>query len=801
MTDRAKQVHRIFTEALELEADEREAFLTEACADDAAIRREVDELLDTPVTVGGFFDELAERAGLSDPPAVRGDPLLPSQKPELAGRQIGPYRLVREIGAGGMGTVYLAERQTEEFTQKVAVKLLQAGLVSEDIRRRFLQETRILARLEHPGIGRFIDAGVTDDGQPFYAMEYVYGQSLLEYCDDRELSTRKRLEVFKGVCEPVRYAHAQLIVHRDLKPGNILVTPDGHVKLLDFGIAKAVDPDVEPGATATIPFFTPAYASPEQARGDRATTLSDIYSLGVLLYELLSGRRPYDFSELSPAQIQQAVCEVMPQRPSAAVSREPTEGGTVRPGISTQQIGEFRSTTPDRLRKQLSGDLDRIVMKALSKEPERRYQSVADLGEDIDRYLQGRPVEAQPDSLGYRVRKFASRHKVGVVAAGLVFVSLVTGAVATMWQAQVARTQAAIASDEAEKAQRVADLMVEIFRLSDPSQSLGETVTAREILDTGTERIQREFTDQPLVQAQLLTRVAGVYGNLGLLDRGEALVRQAVALQEESDEDALVVSESFSQLGDLLEAAGRRDQSIEAYRRTIELRADAPPPDSVTAHAQVNLAWALRDFGEHAEAEALFRSALEIQQQLGNERSADMISTYSGLAAVMHDQGSREAADSIFETVIAEYGTSVGDPHPLAATALINVGMVRRLQDRLAEAAPLVETAVGMRRRLYDPGHPELTEALNEWGALLHSLGRHAESIAVFEEAIAAADARLGRDHPLSASLRGRMALPLASAASRLGSRPETSIWPRAGWPWPTTVRARVARTGPRCSI
>ena len=688
MSDRAKRIHEIFTEALGLDGPEREAYLVETCAGDAEIRREVDDLLDTPVTMGGFFDELAERAGLSDSASAPRDPLLPRPGPDLAGRTIGPFGLIREIGSGGMGTVYLAERQTEEFRQKVALKLLSSSVVSEDIRRRFLQETRILARLEHPGIGRFIDAGVTDEGQPFYAMEYVYGQSLLEYCDDRELTTRERLEVFKGVCEPVRYAHAQLIVHRDLKPGNILVTPDGHVKLLDFGIATAVDPEIDPAATATIPFFTPAYASPEQARGERATTLSDIYSLGVLLYELLSGRRPYDFSALSPSQVQQAVCEVTPERPSAAIQRDPTEGGTVRPGISTQQIGEYRSTTPDRLRKQLSGDLDRIVMKALSKEPERRYQSVADFAEDIDRYLEGRPVVAQADSLSYRARKFATRHKVGVAAAGLVVVSLVAGAIATLWQAERARAQAAIAADEAEKAQRVADLMVEIFRLSDPTQSLGETVTAREILDAGTERIQQEFNDQPLVQAQLLTRVSGVYGNLGLLDRGESLVRQAITLQEDWNEDPLVVSESFSQLGDLLEAAGRRDQSIEAYRRTIELRATVPAPDSVTAHAQVNLAWALRDFGEHAEAEALFRSALATQQQLGNESSADLISTFSGLAAVLHDRGSREAADSLFETVIAEYGASVGDPHPLAATALLSVGLVRRLQDRLSEAAP-----------------------------------------------------------------------------------------------------------------
>ena len=768
-------MHELFTAALDLEGAEREAFLDRECGTEPDTRAEVQALLDTPAEADGFFEELADRAGLSGDAATDAQPF--GQMSRLIGRSIGPYRLVRELGSGGMGTVYLADRETDEFRQQVAVKLLQPGVATDVIRRRFLEETRILARLEHPGIGRFIDAGVTDDGQPFYAMEFVFGQTLLEYCDDRELTTRERLEVFQAVCEPVRYAHAQLIVHRDLKPGNILVTPDGHVKLLDFGIAKAIDPDLEPGATATVPFFTPAYASPEQASGDRATTLSDVYSLGILLYELLAGRRPYEVSALTPAQVQQVVCDVMPTRPSSAVGREMTNGDQ-RSGLGPQQIGARRSTTPEKLRRQLSGDLDRIVMKTLAKDPERRYSSVAALAEDIDRYLDGRPVLAQADSVTYRASKFASRHKVGVVAAGVVLLSLIGGAVATAWQAQQVRVQAAIASDEAAKAQRVADLMVDIFRLSDPSQSLGTTMTARQVLDEGADRIQREFEDQPLVKAQLLTRVAGVYGNLGLLDRGESLVRQAIDLQTTESEDPLLVGESYSQLGDLLEAEGRRDQSIEAYREAIALRSGSTEPDSVTAHAQVNLAWALRDFGEHEEAEALFRTALATQKALGDQSSADVLSTYSGLAAVLHDQGSRLAADSIFQTVIDRYGASDGAPHPLAATAMINVGMVRRLQDRLTEAAPLVETALEMRRRLYESGHPELTEAINEWGSVLHGLGRHREAVAVYEEGIAAADTRLGRDHPLSMSMRGRLALPLGAIGEyeRAGALQDTAF-------------------------
>jgi len=774
----ARRIHEIFTRALELDPHELVAFLDAEC-ESLQIRKEVEALLDTAPGADAYFGDLADRVGLTGPgPAPDGAGGEPTPTPadedpspiphgiwdsgdyraleRQVGKKVGPYTLVRRLGAGGMGTVFLAERETEEFRQRVAIKFLQAAVATPAIHRRFLEETRILARLEHPGIGRFIDAGVTSDGHPYYAMEYVFGQNLLEYCDDRELATEDRLRVFLGVCDPVRYAHAQLIVHRDLKPGNILVTPEGHVKLLDFGIAKVLDPDAD-DLTATMPFFTPAYASPEQARGDRATALSDVYSLGVLLYQLLSGRRPYEVGQLTPAQIQLAICEMPVERPSSAIGRESTGGTKRAEGLSTEEVGRRRSTTPAALRRRLSGDLDHIVLKAMAKEPERRYGSVGELADDIARYLEGRPVLAQPDSLSYRARKFVARHKVAVVAGSLVALSLIGGTIATAWQAHRVRVQATIASVEAVKAQRVADLMVDIFRLSDPSQTLGSTVTAREILDRGADRIQREFDDQPLVKAELLTQVAGVYGNLGLIDRGEALIREAIDIQRANDEDDLVVSKSLSQLGDLLELARRRDESAEVYREALALREDIRGPDSVTAHARLNLAWALRELGEGEEAESLFRSALETWQALGNETTADLMSTYSGLAAVLHDRGSQGAADSVFEAVIAEYATNDGPPHPLAATALINVGMVRRLQDRYAEAARLLETGLAMRRRLYDPGHPDLIEAMNEYGAVLNSLGRHEEAKALFEEAIAAADVRLGRGHALSASLRERL--------------------------------------------
>lgn len=368
-------------------------------------------------------------------------PALPG--PSWEGRRVGSYEIRGEVGRGGMGTVYRAVRADDAFHKEVALKLVRSGRSSTEVLKRFRAERQILARLDHPNIARLLDGGATEEGAPYLVMEYVVGRPIDAYCEERALRTSARLTLFRAVCAAVQYAHQNLVVHRDLKPGNILVTEDGVPKLLDFGIAKVLadDPTEAPTQTA-FPALTPDYASPEQVRAEPVTTASDVYSLGVVLYEVLTGHRPYRVGTPVPAEIVRVVCELEPQKPSTIVRRARTTEATTESATAPAYSAAPRPETDDpRLRQlagELQGDLDTIVLKALRKEPSRRYASAQDLSDDIGRYLDGRPVLARADTLGYRAAKFVRRHKAAVASAGLVFLSLVGGIVATAAQARIA---------------------------------------------------------------------------------------------------------------------------------------------------------------------------------------------------------------------------------------------------------------------------------------------------------------------------------------------------------------------------
>jgi serine/threonine-protein kinase len=744
--ERWARVQELFSQALEETVADRAAFLTSQCGDDTALLEEVASLL-----------EAHERGGPVAAPS--------HETPKVAvpiEEWIGPFRILESLGEGGMGTVYLAEREGAGFTQRVALKLIRAGFADPLLERRLVSERRILARLEHPGIARLIDGGATTAGQPYFAMEQVEGSNVIDYCDQNRLTIPERLRLFLDICAPVHYAHQQLVVHRDLKPNNILVTEEGHPKLLDFGIAKLLDPTQGlEGATRTAPWFTPAYASPEQIRGEQVGTPSDIYALGILLYEMVVGRRPYELSARSPAEIERVVCERIPEPPSVAVTRPPSapaDGSTNGP--SADAVSRARRSTPVRLRRQLSGDLDTIVLKALAKEPSRRYASVQQLADDIHQYLDGRPVLARPDSLRYRAGKFVQRHRTSVAAAAIVAVSLIGGILAAAWQARRATEQASIAQGEAEKAGLVTGLMVDLFRLSDPSETLGDTVTARQILEQGVVRIEREFGDQPDVQASVFAEVAQVYLNLGLLPRAESLVRRALGLREElTGPSSLDVAETLSQLGEIQALQGKREEAVGLYRRAIAIRAErVPTADTLLAATQANLAWELRALGQHDEAAELFQEALAIQRaQLGDDRP-EVASTLLGLAATHHDRGSFDEAEALFQTALAPYDTSVGKPHPMAATALLNIGMIRRLRAQYAEAEPLLRSALTMRTALYEPDHPKVLEVVHHLGTDLYEVGQYAEAERVLADGLKRANLALGHDHPIAGSIRESLA-------------------------------------------
>jgi len=484
---RWEQVKQIFHTALEEPAQKRRQYLQEACAGDQALLAEVERLLANDRLAGDFMEELA--AGDA------ANALIREHSRASEGKQIGPYRLLREIGQGGMGTVYLAERADAQYQKQVAIKLVRPGLDSQSVVDRFRHERQILAGLDHPNIAKLLDGGVSEDGLPYFVMDFIEGLPVDEYCDQRQLPLVRRLELFRVVCSAVHYAHQNLVVHRDLKPSNILVTADGTPKLLDFGIAKIVNPapSSDPDEATTLRFLTPEYASPEQARSQPITTASDVYSLGVLLYKLLTGQSPYRLESRSAPDLARAICEEEPERPSL-VERE-TE--REREGEKEKQRkSRFPSFSPSlRLsvsRSQLRGDLDNIALMALRKEPQRRYSSVEQFSEDIRRHLEGLPVIARKDTVVYRTTKFIQRHKAGVGAMALMLLILLAGVLATQRQARIAERRF-------NDVRKLSNSL--LFELHDAIQNLPGATPARELLVKRAleylDRLAAEAADDP----------------------------------------------------------------------------------------------------------------------------------------------------------------------------------------------------------------------------------------------------------------------------------------------------------------
>src|SRR6185295_13117200 len=535
-SERWHEVDRLFADALDRPPAERPAYLDEACGGDAVLRREVERLL--------AADQAGSRFLVSSP----GELLRLVLDRQEEGGSLGPYRLLRKIGSGGMGTVYLARREDEHYQRDVAVKVLRSGLATTEAFHRFLAERQILANLEHPNIARLYDGGSTDDGRPYLVMELVEGVPVDQYCDQHRLTVDQRLALFQKICAAVQYAHQNLLVHRDLKPANILITPEGEPKLLDFGIAKRLAP--QPGSSLQetrtgLRMLTPSHASPEQVRGEAITTASDVYSLGVILFELLAGRGPYQISAELQYEIERATCEQEPDRPSAAL---------LRPGSpSAEETALARKTRPQALARRLRGDLDNIVLTALRKEPRRRYGSASQLAEDLERHLQNLPVTARPDTLRYRTRKFVRRHRTAV-AATVAVILLVAGAVASL------AAQGRVLAQERDKARYALSFLVDTFKQADPYHTQGERLTAREILDQGADRISRELAGQPDVQAAVMDAIGEVDLGLGRYDKAEPLLKRSLALRwQVLGTTSLEVAESLEHL-----AALRNERSDQA---------------------------------------------------------------------------------------------------------------------------------------------------------------------------------------------------------------------------------------------
>ena len=688
-SDRWNRVAELFDAAVALSGAERTRFLEQECGDDPELRVEIESLLAADEDDSEFME---------DSPLEVPRELFADTPTELSGEKFGAYRIIREIGRGGLGTVYLGQRADEAFEKEVAIKAVRRGLDTEDILRRFRAERQILAQLDHPNIARLIDAGSTEEGRPYFVMEYVEGEPICSYCETRKLSTTERLQLFRLVCSAVTYAHQRLVIHRDIKPSNILVSADGVPKLLDFGIAKLLSAGDEmftqtaPGLRA----MTPEYASPEQVRGLPITTSTDIYSLGVLLYELLTGRTPYRLTAHSHEELSRAVTDQIPERPSTAVA--------------SNQEPRHNTAAPS-----LRGDLDNIVLMALRKEPERRYSSVAQISEDIRRHLEGLPVIAHKDTFTYRAAKFVRRNKVGVAAAALVLLSLITGLALALTQARIAREQRDAAHRATARAEKTSRFLQGFFSSANPrwyGRGKGRTdVTVREAIDDAAQRIDTELANEPEVRGDLHHTVGEIY-----------------------------------------RVGGDYETALKHFRRSLDSYREAhgePHPKVAMAlyYLAVGMAWT----GVAVEeAETLLREGIAMMRQTDPENVnlpymlQELVAYISQSEKRSRNENRLQEAQRLIDEAGRLFVRHYGEDHTATRTTQGGVATLAFLRGDLARAETMMEAIVlrGKEEGSEDPGW------LFSLAEVKLALGKGAEAEALFEQALELGRRQWGANDP-----------------------------------------------------
>jgi serine/threonine-protein kinase len=745
-------LQKLFEAAIALPAAERAAYLDAHCRGDYELRREVDAMLASESGATGFLGGIV---------AAASEAFTSAEPSDIAGQHIGPYRIVRLLGRGGMGNVYLAERD-DAFRMRVALKVVRGILSGTDMATRFRTERQILASLEHPGIARLLDGGATSADEPYLVMEYVNGVPIDQYCDAQRLTIDARLDLFLQTCAAVQYAHAQLIVHRDIKPANILVTAAGAPKLLDFGIAKLVSPDsVQQTIVATATgarMLTPSHASPEQVRGEPISTASDVYSLGVLLYELLSGQSPYRFRSGTPGEMERLICEEEPELPSSAASHD---AGDDAPNAET--VSRARSTTPDRLRRRLAGDLDIIVATALRKEAARRYASVESLADDVRRHRAGLPIAARRDTLRYRAGKYVRRNRAAVFTAAAVLLGLagVTGFYTMRLAEERDRARAAAA-----KAEQVAAFLTELFAISDPGRSRGETVTARELLTRGAERIRSDLAGQPDVQADLMDLMGNVHFGLGLYDEAIPLLEQSLATRRRTlGETHVDVAHTLNALGVAYRLRGDYAAAESLAAQGLEIQRRLHTGEHVeVAHSIADYAEVLRVRGDLPRAESLYSEALEMRRRLLGDEHADVADTKNNLALALDARGDHAGAIAMHREALAVRMRLFGENHIDVANSYDNLALALAASGEYAEAERLGRDALRLNRVLLGESEPRTVRIEARLARTLFARGDRAAAEPMARRALAAFRARLGDQHPYVAQSLNDLAEMRAAA-------------------------------------
>ena len=741
-----QQLEELFAAALERPADQRNEFLNEMC-EDQALRRKLQDLLDSHEQADAFFDGFAREVATSSP--------LELETATRSGIRFGPYQTEQVIGQGGMGVVFLARRVDGEFEQQVALKLIHLDMETPHHRARFLAERQLLARLSHPNIARLLDGGVTDESRPYFVMEYVQGVPITRYCRDRRLPLTERLDLFRSVINAVSYLHRNLVVHRDLKPSNILVERGGQVKLLDFGVAKLLSDELGPTeSTRTgLKHLTPQYAAPEQFAGGLVTTATDVYSLGLVLYELLTGQRPPErtedeFSWTGSPEVTTAPSKLIRSK------RQGVENGQGKSaGEPAEAVLTWRS---------IAGDLDNICLKALQAEPDRRYPSAEQFGQDIDRHLSGVPVLARNNTFSYRLSKFVQRHRWTAAATGVLAVLVVAGFLRERGLRDEAELAQITAIREASKAMATSEFLQELFAAVDPDKAQGREVTVADVLAQASERLasRESFRQQPLVEAAVRFTIGNTYRSLGKFLEAKPHLEQAYELRKQS------LGESDPETVRALEALGvwhyRQFRFAEAeplIREVLDSRTQIlgeDHPDTLTAMSHLaNLLWGLERFNE---VETLDRKTLDIRQRvLGNDHP-DTLKSMNGLAATLYSQARYAEAIEVFEQALPVRRELSGASHPDTLMLMNNLAASYTEMGRYAEAEPLLQEVLKRRLEVLGEDREDTAMSMHNLALALASQAQYDEAGALLRRAIAVRRGKQSADNTRLLQSMGELA-------------------------------------------
>lgn len=782
-SERWQRIKQIFAQVQTADPDRRNHLLEQLCGQDGDMRREIEQLL--------ACEETQDQAFLESPP---GDLRLPFAMP----KRVGPYRVIALLGQGGMGCVFEAVRE-DEFQQKVAVKLMHFGLDTPALRKRFQHERQIMATLNHPNVARLLDGGTTTDGLPYFVLEFIEGQTITDFCRATRANLRQRIDLFLQVCEGVGYAHRNFIVHRDIKPANVLVSREATVKLLDFGIAKLLGPEMAEFAQKTLvrtrtgqAMMTPQYASPEQYLNQPITTATDVYGLGLLLYELVTGTAAYDFSDKSMMEIDRMIVHDLPTAPSTALSRAGTRRSA--DALLAERIRSHAANcgaTPQKLSDVLRGELDHIIMKALRKEPERRYPTVEALTQDLHAYLEGRPVSAHGDSLWYRSRKFVRRNARAVTLFASFVIMLTSFAIISLHFAVITRRQSEAIAQERDRAEEVTDFLIDVFASADPFVESSGSISVAELLQRNAGRIDAEFENRPFLRARLLTLMGQVYTALGDGAQGQDFLERALHLATaDAGFPIRDHAEILSLMGENLRIQGKWNEARACFRRALnsidgfnvsdvdraeiifkdasneladrqfdaalaafdsaESLLDPASPDTTALKAKIlnGKARAFQEMNAFDRAEDVQRRAIALARRAFGTHHAHTGDMLANLAIVLDARGHPDEARQVFDEALHMLHDIFGERHPLMATLYNNLGMMLENQGRLDEAIAAHQRALDIRRQIFGEDNVYVIMSLINLGYTYDSQAAYPKAEAMYRQAIDIAGRVLDPQHP-----------------------------------------------------